>query len=155
MANPSKSGYVTGAMWERILIIVFGAALMIIGASHFDEPYGGVVNYLRNKGAQLFTGGELAENPYGFSYVRARLRNSDRDHSLFGESRFSDSDFPDYEVENSDEFGFKSKIRGGRVLPMPQDVRRAVKSGNVSKLPKRDDVGDRNRKELDQLLNEF
>lgn len=152
MATPSKSGYITGSMWERILIIVFSCALIMIGSTHFKEPYGGIINYMRNKSAQFLGSSGVDESPYGFSSVRARLR-SDWQGSVYDDDMGSYSPAPAmYESDGND---FRLKESQGRILPMPQNVRRAVKSGNISRLPKIDEVGERNRRQLDQLINDY
>lgn len=42
-----------GGLFERFLIIIFGAAIVLLGAYPLTREYGGVTNYLHSKGRQL------------------------------------------------------------------------------------------------------
>jgi hypothetical protein len=42
-----------GGLFERFLIIIFGAAIVLLGAYPLTREYGGVTNYLQSKGSQL------------------------------------------------------------------------------------------------------
>lgn len=157
MSNASKSGYITGTIWERVLIILFASALVFIGADHFKYPYGGIVNYVRSKVVQV--GGVTREDsPYGFAAERARLRTDwpggtddgigfERRNRSYSGGYFSDPD--------NDGASYSSREKRAKVIPVPEEVERAIKSGNVSRLPKNDEVGSSNRRELNRLLNDY
>ena len=157
MSNTSKSGYITGTIWERVLIIIFASALTMIGADHFKYPYGGIVNYLRNKVTQV-SGMDREESPYGFASGRARLRtdwqgSSDNGIDTAGSGRnYSGGYFSD---PYSDDGYSRSREKRAKFIPVPEEVERAVKSGNINRLPKTDDVGSSNRRELNRLLNDY
>jgi hypothetical protein len=42
-----------GGLLERFLIIMFGAAIVLLGAYPLTREYGGIRNYLSSKGSQL------------------------------------------------------------------------------------------------------
>lgn len=130
-AGPPKSGYITGSVWERVLIGIFGAALMLIGANHFQEPYGGIVSFLKNKGKVFAGGGGDDFRPY--------------------KSRSSTYQAEGFYVETVDqETGRRSKI-----VPMPVEVQKELSKKKTFKGPSKDAVTSHDRKELNQLLNDL
>lgn len=127
MAEQGKSGYYVATIWERVLVMIFGGALALLGADYFEYPYGGLISYLRNK-TLLFAGEDYQPyrtNQYQFS-----------SQSLYDEG---DGEAP----------------RPGSVVSPPPEVRRAIKSGTLNRLPKHDALKSSEKRELDRLINDL
>lgn len=127
MNNPAPSPS-DDTIWAKVLIMLFGLAMVMLGTRPLESALGGLAGYVQQRSTL---------------YAAERGNNWPVERS----SSFARPATASYSS------GFSGSRSSSAPYEVPEGVRRAIKSGEINRLPAHDEIRSDDKKELNRIIN--